>query len=80
LLTNIAKTFCYNLPMPTVIVIDQNKCIGCNTCPLIDPETFEMDAVSSKAKVKKQPTVITDSIKTTISSCPVGAISLSEKN
>ncbi|MEK7527875.1 MAG: ferredoxin [Patescibacteria group bacterium] len=66
--------------MPTVIVIDQNKCIGCNTCSLIDPETFEMDAVSSKAKVKKQPTVITDSTKIAISSCPVGVISLSEKN
>jgi ferredoxin len=64
--------------MSQTVVIDQNKCIGCNTCPLIDPETFEMDPITYKAKVKKQPELITDTIKTSVTSCPVGAISLSE--
>jgi len=62
------------------IAIDQNKCIGCNTCPLIDPETFEMDTSIYKAKVKKQPETITDNIKTALSSCPVTAISITEEN
>lgn len=62
------------------VVIDQEKCIGCNTCPLIDPETFEMDTSIYKAKVKKQPETITENVKTAVSSCPVGAISIIEDN
>jgi ferredoxin len=61
------------------IVINQDMCIGCNTCPLIDPETFELDQETYKAKVKKQPDIITETIETTISSCPVGAISIVEE-
>ena len=58
------------------IIIDQNKCIGCNTCPLMDPETFEMDTSIYKAKVKKQPEEINDNIKSAIDACPVGAITI----
>ncbi len=60
----------------TKILLDQNKCIGCNTCPLMDPETFEMDTTTYKAKVKKQPEEITDNIKSAIEACPVGAITI----
>lgn len=63
-----------------IVIVDQEKCIGCNTCPLIDPETFEMDTSTYKAKVKKQPETITENIKTAVSSCPVGAISIIEEN
>jgi ferredoxin len=63
--------------MPKVTV-NQDLCIGCNTCPLIDPDTFELDTNTFKAKVKKQPEVITDKIKSAVSSCPVGAISTEE--
>jgi len=62
----------------TKILIDQNKCIGCNTCPLMDPETFEMDTTTYKAKVKKQPEKINDSIKSAIEACPVEAIIIEE--
>ncbi|MDP4009431.1 MAG: ferredoxin [Candidatus Shapirobacteria bacterium] len=61
------------------VVVDQDKCIGCNTCPLIDPETFELDQETYKAKVKKQPDTITETIDMSISSCPVGAISIVEE-
>jgi ferredoxin len=61
------------------IILDQNKCIGCNTCPLLDPETFEMDTTIYKAKVKKQPEKITDTIQNVINSCPVQAISVQEE-
>jgi ferredoxin len=60
----------------TKINLDQNKCIGCNTCPLIDPETFEMDTTTYKAKVKKQPESITENLKTAIDACPVNAITI----
>lgn len=63
----------------TKVILDQNKCIGCNTCPLIDPDTFEMDTNIYKAKVKKQPEKITESIQNAIGSCPVGAISTQEE-
>jgi len=63
----------------TKVILDQNKCIGCNTCPLIDPDTFEMDATIYKAKVKKQPEKVTESIQNAVSSCPVGAISTQEE-
>ena len=63
----------------TKISLDQNKCIGCNTCPLMDPETFEMDTTIYKAKIKKQPEEITDSVKSAVEACPVGAITI-DKN
>jgi len=61
------------------VIVDQEKCIGCNTCPLIDPETFEMDENTYKAKVKKQPETQTEAVKTAETSCPVGAISITEE-
>jgi ferredoxin len=63
-------------PKTPKVVVNQDTCIGCNTCPLVDPETFELDQTSYKAFVKKQPEVITEIVKSAIASCPVGAISL----
>jgi len=63
----------------TKIILDQNKCIGCNTCVLLDPEVFEMDTTIYKAKVKIQPTTITEATQNAINSCPVQAISISEE-
>lgn len=60
------------------IILDQNKCIGCNTCPLMDPETFEMDTSIYKAKIKKQPGEITDAVKSAVEACPVGAITIEQ--
>jgi len=66
--------------MTKIIYVDPNKCIGCNTCPLLDPETFEIDVTTYKAKIKKQPAdVNSETIKNAIISCPVGAISIIEK-
>lgn len=60
------------------ITVDPKKCIGCNTCPLIDPDTFVLDPKTYKATVKKQPTKITEAQKTAKNSCPVGAITIQE--
>lgn len=62
------------------VYVDPDKCIGCNTCPLLDPETFEMNTTTYKAQVKKQPADInSETVKNAIMSCPVGAISIIEE-
>jgi ferredoxin len=66
------------MPKIKKVVVDQDICIGCNTCPLIDPDTFYLDATEYKAKVKRQPEKIDDKVNTAVSSCPVGAISIIE--
>lgn len=57
------------------ITIDQDKCIGCNTCPLINPDVFEMDTDIYKARVKAQPKTVDEATQSAIDSCPTGAIS-----
>ena len=65
------------LPMTKILKVNQKKCIGCNTCPLLDPSHFAMDETTYKAKVIKQPQDENDkNVKTAIDSCPVGAITL----
>lgn len=66
--------------MPKKININQTKCIGCNTCPLIAPDIFALDEKTFKAFVKNQPDPIPAEIDTAISSCPVGAISVEDSN
>lgn len=62
------------------IVIDQDKCIGCNTCPMFDPETFELDQQTYKAKIKKQPDQVSDVHQAAVDGCPVGAISIVDED
>jgi ferredoxin len=64
--------------MTKKVLLDQNKCIGCNTCPLLNPDVFEMDTTTYKAKIKAQPANIDDATQSAIDSCPVGAISVEE--
>lgn len=58
------------------IIINQDKCIGCNTCPLLNPDVFEMDTTTYKAKVKSQPKSVDEATQSAIDSCPVQAISV----
>ena len=67
------------MPKTKKIVIDPDKCIGCNTCPLLAPEIFELNTDTYKAVVKSQPAEITKAIEDAIASCPVGAISIIEE-
>jgi len=63
------------------VIVNQDTCIGCNSCCIIDPETFELDTTEYKAKVIKQPQGdISENTKTAISACPVGAISIVDDN
>jgi len=56
------------------IKINKEKCIGCNLCKSICPQTFKMD--EDKAKIKKQPAKLTCE-KEAADSCPTEAIILS---
>lgn len=66
----------YNKKHMSKINLDQDKCIGCNTCPLLNSEVFEMDTTIYKAKVKSQPKTIDEATQSAIDSCPVQAISV----
>ncbi|MFA5828245.1 MAG: ferredoxin [Candidatus Shapirobacteria bacterium] len=61
------------------IIVNQDKCIGCNTCPLIDPEVFALDQQTYKAIVIKQPETIDEKVDSAVASCPVGAITIEEQ-
>jgi len=63
------------------ITINQDKCIGCNTCPLVDPKVFALDQSTYKAIVKQQPPdgQIPPQTQTAIDSCPVQAIVVVEE-
>lgn len=62
----------------STIKIDPQKCIGCNTCVIINPDVFELDQQNYKAKVKNQENPVSEKTKTAVDSCPVSAISINE--
>ncbi len=59
--------------------VDPDKCIGCNTCPLVDPDTFELDNDTFKAIVKATAPPVNEKTETAVVSCPTGAISIVEE-
>jgi ferredoxin len=61
-------------------IVDEDLCIGCNTCPLVDPDTFEMNTDTYKAVVKKTAPDVNDKTEMACTSCPVGAISIVEED
>lgn len=57
-----------------MIVIDEDECIGCESCVELCPEVFEFDEDSVKAKVIK-PKADDDCVDEAIETCPVECIS-----
>lgn len=56
------------------IVIDEEECIGCETCVELCPDVFEMNEDTEKAVVK-DPDSTADCVEEAIDSCPNEAIS-----
>jgi len=58
--------------------VDKEKCIGCGTCEVICPETFEI-CEDGKAQVKKGQELNASKVQEAIACCPEGAISFSKR-
>lgn len=59
------------------LVVDQKKCIGCETCVILAPKTFKMNA-KLKSEVINPKGNTKEEIQNAIDSCPVSAISYKE--
>ena len=57
-------------------VIDEEKCIGCGTCPAVAPGTFKMNDDTNKAEIIDPITDNEEAIKLGVDSCPTEAIVL----
>lgn len=55
------------------VTIDEDECVGCESCVELCPEVFEFDEASGKAKVIK-PDAADDCIEEAMESCPVECI------
>ena len=58
--------------------VDQDTCIGCELCPTICPEVFEMRGDKAYAIVSEVPEDTEDSAREAADSCPVDAITVEE--
>lgn len=61
----------------TKIIVDQDLCIGCGACAAMTPEVFALNK-SGRSEVKNPDVSDDNSIKISVQSCPVNAISLFE--
>jgi ferredoxin len=57
-----------------MIIIDEDECVGCESCVEICPDVFEFDEDSGKAVVSN-PDSSDDCVDEAIESCPVECIS-----
>lgn len=64
--------------MATKIVIDEDECIGCESCVEICPDAFEFDEDSEKALVKDSASGDEECIDEAIASCPAECIDKEE--
>ncbi len=59
------------------IYVNKDACIGCGACVAIDPEHFDFDDDGLSHAISND-NIESEDLKSAISSCPVGAISVSE--
>ncbi len=57
------------------VIIDQEECIGCETCVELCPEVFTFDSDEEKAKVIEGADGNAACVDEAIASCPVECIS-----
>ena len=60
-------------------VVVHDGCIGCGACAGVDPEHFEINDKEGLSQVISQENLESEALKSAIDSCPVGVISLEEK-
>ncbi|MFW6415016.1 MAG: ferredoxin [Thermodesulfobacteriota bacterium] len=64
--------------MSKKVVIDQDECIGCESCVEICPEVFGFDSEDEKAYVIDSQAASEESIQEAMDSCPVECITWEE--
>jgi ferredoxin len=60
------------------VVIDEDECVGCESCTDLCPDVFEFDQDAEKAKVVKPQGGDEECIDEAIDTCPVECISWEE--
>lgn len=58
--------------------VDQEACVGDETCVEICPEVFEMQGDVAEAKMEEVPEELEDACRDAVKSCPVEAIIIEE--
>ena len=56
------------------VIIDEEICIGCETCTEVCPEVFQMDEMKEKAEVVIPESDSADCIEEAMEACPVSCI------
>ena len=60
------------------VVVDEETCVGCETCVETCPEVFEMSGDKVIVKADEVPEDVVDSCKEAAENCPVEAIQIEE--
>lgn len=60
------------------LIIDEETCIGCESCVDTCPEVFEMSGDKAIVKLDEVPDAVIDSCKEAVENCPVEAIQIEE--
>lgn len=60
--------------MATKLTIDDDECIGCESCVEICPDAFYFDEDAAKAYVKEDASGDEDCVEEAIASCPAECI------
>jgi len=60
--------------MAKKVTIDEDECIGCQTCVELCPEVFSFNDDTEKAEVRATMTGTEDCIDEAVDSCPVSCI------
>ncbi len=64
--------------MAKQVIIDEEECIGCESCATLCPQVFAMDEATDKAKVIMSEGGPEECIEEAMETCPVDAISWRE--
>jgi len=60
------------------VTVDEETCVGCETCAETCPEVFEMNDDKVRVKVDKVPADAVESCREAAENCPVEAIQIEE--